>query len=506
MAFQFFKKKEAAAGPAGSGGPTAPGAASASGAFVSDPEKAKRFFDHARAVFDSTNYEYSMTLWLQGLRQDPTNMEGLEAFFKACAAFLNANPKSKGPTKEQAKNFTGKGPLEKYLLALLTWGTRPGEWTLGIKALDAAVELEVSEPAYYIGDIVLRRAMQDPKAKKDHFVTLMDLFSRFGAFDKAVLAGDAAVKLDPTDQRLANEVKNTSAQATITSGGYEATGQAGGFRQNVRDIAGQRAREEDERVVKSEDAFTRVIERARADYELRPTDPAAIDKYGRALRERGTPEDEKAAYTVYMKGFEDTKIYKLREAAGDLRIRVGQRKLRERREAAEKSPGDAALAAEVAKMDRQMLEFETQEFRERVAAYPTDLTKKYELGSRLIRLEKYDEAIEQLQLAQGAPGLQSTVLNMLGMCFCKMGWMDEAEGTFRRALESHSNPNDDLGLLLRYGLMDALEQKARDSRDLAAAEEAFKLASGIAIQQIGFRDIRARREGLQSIVKELRQR
>jgi hypothetical protein len=64
---------------------------------------------------------------------------------------------------------------------------------------------------------------------------------------------------------------------------------------------------------------------------------------------------------------------------------------------------------------------------------------------------------------------------------------------------------DDLAAELRYGLMEVLQRKATDSRDSAAADEAFKLASGIAVQRIGFKDIRARRQQLQELVKSLKQ-
>lgn len=510
MAFNLFKKKDspgggpdpAAPGPAGAGA-EAPGAEAAE-PFRPQPEKARRFFEHARAVFDASNYEYSMTLWLQGLRLDPANIEAMESFFKACAAFLGANPRAKGPTKDQLKSFGAKGPVERFLLALLNWGTRPDEWSMGEKAMAAAADLKLAEQVYWIGDRVLRRALADPKAKKHDFVAMMSHFEKVGAFDKALIAGDKAVQLDPTDQRLANAVRNMSAQATIARGGYEATGQAGGFRKNIRDLAGQTAREEEERLVKSEEAITRVIERAREDLAARPSDQAAIQKYAKALLDSGRPEDEKIAYQVLMKGYEDTKAYKFREQAGNIRMKWARRKLADFEESMKNAPPGEETSQKLANARREVLEFEIAEFRERVAAYPTNLEVKYRLGERLVQAGRFDEAIEQLQLAEGAPGMQSTVRNMLAQCFARMGWLDEAEGTFRKALEDHPNPNDDLGFELRYGLMDALERKARESNDPALADEALKLASGITVQKIGYRDVRARREAIQALVKQLR--
>ncbi|HVZ95063.1 MAG TPA: hypothetical protein VG797_11200, partial [Phycisphaerales bacterium] len=476
MAFNLFKKKDSAgdgaangSGGGGDAGTPGSGGGADTGGFQPQPEKARRFFEHARTVFEASNYEYSMTLWLQGLRMDPTDMQALENFFKTCAVFLDANPKAKGPTKDQLKGFSGKGPIEKFLLALLNWGTRPTEWQLGVRAMEAASEMDLAEAVYWIGERVLRRATADPKAKKADYVAMKDAFSKVGAFDKAVTAGDLAAKLDPTDQKLAAEMRNMSAQATIARGGYETSGQAGGFRKNIKDLAGQTAKEEDERLTKSEETLDRVVERARADYESRPQDSNAIQKYAKLLMERGRVEDERLAYRVLMKGFEEVRAYKFREAAGDIRMRIERRTLREREEALKKAPEDQTLKSEVEALRKAFVELEAREYADRVANYPTNLDVKYEYGRRLLELWKFDEAIEQFQQAQGAPGIASQVNNALATCFLRMGWLDEAEATYRRGLETHVNHNDALGLELRYGLMDALDRKARDTRDVGAA-------------------------------------
>ena len=65
------------------------------GKFTPNPATARKFFDPARTVHDSTNYEYAMTLWLQGLRHDPTSMSGLEGFIASSESFAAENPKLK---------------------------------------------------------------------------------------------------------------------------------------------------------------------------------------------------------------------------------------------------------------------------------------------------------------------------------------------------------------------------------------------------------------------------
>lgn len=501
MAFGFFGKKkddpDASKGqPGGDDGATEK--------VKPEPAKAQSFFTHAQAIQDTENYEYATTLWLQGLRMDPTSMKGHEQFFECASRFGQQNA-GKGPSKTQTGALPTKTEVDKYIGTLLNWGTRPMDWPYGLKAFEIAAKLELAEPGYWLGSKVLAVALQDQKRlKKEHLVQMVDYFSKISAFDRAVQAGEVACRMDPADSALVARVRNMSAQATMNKGGYEASGAAGGFRQNVRDISSQRAKEEEERIVKTEDVQARAIENAKAELQQRPNDPATVMKLARLLRERGAPDDEKLAFQVLMKGFETSKNYKFKQEAGDIKMRVGRRKLRELKAALDAEPGNTERQQQYAAAARKVLEAEIAEYVERVAAYPTDLNMKYELGRRQAEFGDHEKAIEQFQVAQNAPGIGNTVLSHLGASFLAMGWLDEAEGTFRRALEKHESTTDDLSLALRYGLMDVLQRKAGDARDLNSAEEAFKLASNIAIQQINYRDIRSRREALQALVRELR--
>ncbi|MBL8745673.1 MAG: hypothetical protein JNK58_04860 [Phycisphaerae bacterium] len=505
LAFGIFKKKDGAGQPPeGPGAPT--GDESVESAGQPEPAKARKFFERAQAVHDSTNYEYAMTLWLQGLRHDPTSVEGLESFWKSASEFLDSPARPKGPTKDQVSAFSGKSPVDRYLLNLLMWATKPLEYSLGLRAFESGVKIGLQDAGAWIGKRVLGIAGEDPKAKKDLFVQLMNLFQQASAFDSAVIAGEIACRLDPSDARLTAEVKNLAAQATMKKSGYEEgkTVEAGAFRRNVKDISGQRAVEEEERIVKTEEVQIRAIERARADYDARPKDVSAIQKYARLLLERGTPDDEKLAYAVLTQGYKDTQNYRFKALAGDLNLRVARRQVKAIKDAAEADPTNAEKQAQAAKVERQLCEMEVKEFEERTLHNPTDMQLRFELGQRLLLIGENEKAIEQLQQARGSPGILTQVLMNLGVAFGRLGWVDEAEHSYRDAIASHPVATDDLAAELRYGLMDILQRKATETRDASAADEAFKLASGIAVQRIGFKDIRARRQQLQDLVKSLK--
>ncbi len=123
MALSIFKKS----GDEGAGGQ--------GGEPSHNPDKAKKFFDHARTVQDTENYEYAMQLWLSGMRWDTTSMPALEAFFNCAANFLNSPASRKGIGKDVVKSVSGSGDVDKYLRSLLEWALKPTEASLAVRAI-----------------------------------------------------------------------------------------------------------------------------------------------------------------------------------------------------------------------------------------------------------------------------------------------------------------------------------------------------------------------------------
>jgi tetratricopeptide (TPR) repeat protein len=467
-----------------------------------NPEAAAKFFTHARTVDETGNYEYAMTLWLQGLRQDPFSMTGLDRFFDSCAKFLREGNKS--PSKETVNQFSGKTEIDRYLTALLAWGMKPRDPSAAVRAAEAASKLNLGEATYWLGERALVPILEDKKPRKDLLVKMLAVFSSIGAYDKAVLAGEAAVRMDPSDGKLAAEVRNLAAQATMTAGGYDQTGQAGGFRANVKDLEQQRRLEEGERIVKTEETIDRLVRDAEDDYKRRPEDPPAINVYTKRLLERGRPEDLKRAREVLKVAFEKTKQFRFREMAGDIQLRQATAKLNQYKEAAEREGADDKAKQTYRLARAEYARMEIAEFVLRVENYPTDNGVKFELGKRYFETGEVDKAIPLFQKAQHDAKRRVDAMYYLAQSFQKIDYTDEAINTYRNAIDAYRIETDEMGLALRYGLLTALQTKAEKDRELPAAEEADKLASTIAIQQFDYRDIRTRRDTLKKLITDLK--
>ncbi len=466
--------------------------------FEINPPKAKAWFTQAKTVQETGNYDYAMNCWLRGLEFDPTSMDALEGFMDAAIAHAN-QPKSKGPSKETQKAVNGKGSVFKYTSALLAWGTKPNSAGLAVKAAVSAGELELTEPAYYIGEQALRLTLADPKVKKDSLVRLMKAMENAEAFDLAVRAGEAAVRLDPSDNALDSRVRNLAAQATIGKGGFDGSD---GFRSNVRDADKQKMLDDADRITKTDDVKDRLIIAAKEDFDSRPEDIPANKTYIKRLMERGKPADEKLAYKVALKAHEVTGQLSFKQQALEIELRVMRRQVGEIRTKAE--AGQKEMVELLPKAEKKYLAKRVELQKWRIEAFPTDNEPKFELGKLYFNAGMYQEAIPLFQKSQSENRYKASSLAMLGESFGKIGLTDPAIDTLKQALSTHSDENDDLGYKLRYSLMTMLMAKAETDADLSTATEAEKIASGIAMSRFDYMDIQDQYVKAKALVSKLR--
>ncbi len=513
MAIFGWKKKDepVAAGSGASKPPTPPTATGAtggsggdagSGGFEYSPEKGRRWFDHARVSHEAGNHEYAMACWLNGLRFDPGNLDSVKAFTASANMFMEQN--KKGPTKDILKAITGRTDVDKYLSALVDWACKPRDQDYAVAAAAGAEKIGLSIILKWMLPSTLKVVAGDPKPRKSNLVKLMEIAEKQEAYDVAVQSGEAAMRLDPADTKLSTFVRNLAAQSTMSKGGYEDTGKEGGYRQNIRDSDKQRLMDEADKMSRTEESTERLINVTKTEYAANPLDKPTVRKLAKLLLERAAPGDEEAATALYLKAYTDTQEFGFREAAGEIKVRRGRRALKRLLVAVDANPEDVAAKEAFHAARREQLAIEAAEFELRVSAYPTKLDLKLDLGKRYFELGKHAEAIDQFQQAKSDPKLRGIALYALGLSFQAIDWHDEAIDTFRVGLEAFPDKNDNAATDLKYGLMCSLQKRADEMKDLPSAEEALSLASNISMQQIGYKDIRVRRDQIKQIVVKLK--
>ena len=466
------------------------------------PKKAKAFFDRAVTVHESTNYEYAMQMWLNGLRWDPTSMSGLNGFLKSSEVFAVENPK-KGVSKATKSAVATKGDVGKYISALLDFGLKRMDSGNAVKVTSAAAKINLKEPVQMLGEHALKLVQNDPKAKKDAYVKLLDAFEAVEAFKLAAIAGESACRLDQADADLQARVRNMLAQSTMTSGGYD-NEEEGGFRKNIRDADKQLELEQQDSLAKTDSTKDAIVKTTEAEYTARPDDLPTLNKYANALLERGKGSDELKALNLFTKAYKTTNEFRYRKQAGEIQLMRARRTLTKYAAQAKANPNDEEITSKYAKAKKQFEKMQLDELKLQVENYPTDLGLKYKLGKILFGKGEYQDAIEQFQIAQNDPKLRREVLNLMAQSFRRLdGWEDAAITTFDQAFSGITDESSDLGMDIRYGLMDALQAKAQKDGDVEAAKRADKLAAGLAIQQFNYRDVRERREQIKALISEI---
>ncbi|MBX3384970.1 MAG: hypothetical protein KF768_00200 [Phycisphaeraceae bacterium] len=506
----IFSRKSTGSGSGDNADKGNNGAPSGGGQPEFSPHKAQAFFDRASVTHDTGQHEYAMSLWLSGLRLDPLSTSGLEGFFKSAGAYMNSG--GKGTPKDVARSVDGKSDVEKYLRTLLEWGVHPHEAPYAVRAVEAATTLGLPGPTLWLGERAMVIAARDKRVRKEHFLTLMESFRKFESFERAVMAGEAALRVDPADAKLGALIRNISAESTMSKGGFDQTGQSGGFRANIRDASKQQHLEEEERIVKTEETLERLIEQARAAHEANPQDRPAIKKYIDRLLERGSADDEQIASKVAQEAFRQTQEFRFEEEADKIRLRQARRPLVKLKQAADAAANDESgeeARRRFKAAAREYVELEAEVLEKQVKQYPTDLARKYELGKRYFQLGRFEDTIGQLQEAKADVKNRAPILNLLAKSFHQIDWLDEAVQTHKQAIESVTDQGEQVIRDFHYDLLLSLEARARErmageAAALNDAEEAYKIASSIAIQQINYKDIRQRREELKKLIAELR--
>lgn len=473
-------------------------------AFVAQPDKARPFLDRARDVADKGNATYALQLFANAVRFDPANIAIHDAFFECAKVFFSA-----GGTPAKAadlKQLESSTAVDRFAQAEYAWMRDPNSVDRALELLDAAGKAGQTEFGGWFAPKALNlvATAMAKKPNKKVWKRAKDLFSDVQAWNEAFIAGEQAVKLDPTDTELINDLKQLTAARAIQQGGYdEGSATEGGFRKNVRDLEKQRELEAAESITGSGGSDERNLELRRKAYQENPLSTENVQLYAQALRKSGDPDQEKLAYQVYMQAWTALKEYRFKQAAGEIKISRARRQLAAIEAKAAQNPSDAAAQADAEKARRAVLELEIAEYKDRAAAYPTDRTVKYEIGRIMADQGKPEEAMPYLQQAKEEPKLRMGAAHLLGRCFAAEKWFAEAVEEYKAALSWVDPSQSERELEIRYELMLSLIELARAERSLQHAKDAADICSAILRKDIGYRDIRNRRKELDALVKEL---
>ena len=441
-----------------------------------EPGKGKRFFDRADQLAETGNWDYAIEMYLEGIRREPDNIEHGHKRLREVSLKRKAQGGKNAGLGEKLKHSRAKEPLDKLINAEYLLAKEPGSITYMDRVLKAAISLELRVVNKWICEILLETQRQANKPSMKVLMMLIKACHDNEEYALGIQACGMAQQLNPDSNELQEAMSELSAKYTIQKGKY---GQEGDFAKGVADMDKQKELAQSDMLAQSKSFLEQEVQKARKGYQDSPTVPGKINGLVDALLKFEDESYENEATDVLTKAYADLSAYHFKMRIGDIKMRQMTRRYRKLVEQGDKQKVTDQL--------RLQLAFELEEYTERAANYPTDMSIKYELGRRQLLAGKYDDAISSLQQAQRDPKRHLMALNFLGQAFAKKQWFQEASETYERALQAEM-PETRIKEL-RYNLGDCLEKMDR----LKEAQHQF---SEVAQIDYNYKDARQRLENV----------
>jgi len=450
--------------------------------------KAAVFFERARKVAETDNFDYAIDMYLEGLRCAPEAVQ--EGHIPLCELALHRQAKGgKKPSMvERIKRLRGKTALEQMLGAEYLFTKDPDHLPYAEAMLKAALAGGYKKTAKWIANLLFQSNNAAEKPSLQTYLLLKDSYEAIAELDRAVAACQCAVRLKPGDGEIADEYQRLSAELTVVRGKYD---QEGDFGQSIKDRERQEKFQAQARIVKTEDYRLSAVEEARKAMRQNPDLPQNIFNLADALSDLRNDQAENEAIELLENTYRAKSDFSFKQRAGQLKIKQLKRKIKEAKSALEINPEDSPAKSRLCELSAQLNNTELEHYRLCMENYPTDLRAKYEYGMRLVGNKQYDDAIPYFQEAQKDPHHKFSAMGKTGFCFFMKGWFADAIDVLTQAINSYKIKDDGIAKELRYNL-------GRSYEEQGDTEKALEIYRKIAQLDFAYKDVHQRIDRLRN--------
>jgi tetratricopeptide (TPR) repeat protein len=349
-----------------------------------------------------------------------------------------------------------------------------GERILMSNPWDVGAQMDMAEAAEMLGllDMAVWTLEQARQKGFDAHVNraLARLYEKRGNFTQAIALWEQIRKAKPGDTEAQQKIKNLAADDTIARGQYhtvarssEESGEGPALRKPGTPPAKPKKGSTDQLPALRRQRETGTppppTQEAPALPEQTPEEaPPVLDRLDREaapIRAR-LKDDPTNSYlylqlaTVYRRGDDLDKTravlqeglgatgnaFELSVQLADLDIEPFRRNLAIAEEKLRAAPDNAELRRLCIRLRKEIDTRELDMHRQKADRYPTEMSHRYEVGIRLLRLGQIDEAIRELQASRSDPRSQWQSLLGLGQCFKARNNWRLAERNFEEALKN----------------------------------------------------------------------
>lgn len=400
-----------------------------------DPNKAKAqtFFQYGNDAALKSNYDYAIDMYRQACKLDPENLVYRQALRGVERKKFGNDPAKVGrmavvkiqPIRARAKVSRSKGNFA-HMLEVCEEGFAISPWDVGVArdAAEAAEQLGYNLLAQWLIDSVWAQA-----GDAEFFRYAAHVHKLNENWPKAIQDWERVKKLNPNDETANREINAISASATIHRSGMTEAIEKHDTRAEAREaeleeMKAQKQTPEERYLKEIQEDPTKVYPylQLAESYKMRGQLDEAQKLLERGLKAVSGNPDIQYAYA-------EVQIARLQGA-----IEKCNRRLKER-------PDDDKAKAKLDEFTNLLNDYEIKEYRRRVALNPDELPLHHQLGLRLQRVGKHDEAIAAFQQARNSPVHRVEALLQMGVSFEAKGVLKLAERAFQDALKS-ADPND----------------------------------------------------------------
>jgi tetratricopeptide (TPR) repeat protein len=458
-----------------------------------EQKKANVFFEKARAVGATGNYEFAIEMFIQGLNIDPENVEAHQELRDISLKRKASGGKALGFFEKTKLSTNNKDDKLNMLNAEKILGFDPGNTDYMESMLQNAHKAGFYDTVMWVGPILQKANAEGKKPEFNKFIVLKDVYKSMAMdnatpprlkpelLKRATNACHFAQRMKPDDMDLQTELKNLGALHTQVEGKYD---QGGSFRTSVKDLATQEQLQAQDKGVQELGVMGRLINDAEAQYRADPTEAGKLFKLVDVLEKTEHPDYEGRALELLQEWYDKTKQFRFRKRFGDIQMRQWRRMEQSQKEHYQAHRNDEQAKADYEQFLREKYEFELSEYNLWAENYPTDLSFRFHAAERLFFLGRYEEAIPLLQTAENDAKYKTRARMLQGRAFYELKFYDEAVDTLDNLVKEYAH-QDDAAKEMRYW-------SARAHEDRGDSEVATKLYSQIVRMEFNYKDVQGR--------------
>ena len=445
---------------------------------------ARDLYERALGALERNNLEYAIEMFRQCLAIEPNFTRGRQYLRAAQSKSASSSALRRvvsaayaAPKLTQAKMAIQKSPGDAMNIAeqVLTGDPRNSQALLLLA--------EAAEAGGYLETTIQTLEYYSKLNVKD-LRSLHWLARSYGAVKNYEGARDTyerILQINPANFEAQKGLKDVTAHGAMQGGGWD---DAKSYRDVIKDKDEAISLEQQHRVVRAEDMVENLIQEQLARLRQDPDNPVIRRELGKLYAQKGEYKSA-LSYLEKLAASEGGADAAMEREISEIKSKVFEVEITTKKKQLETNPANAAaLANEIAKLERELDQIKLGELQRLADRYPNDLMYRFDLAVQLMKLDQIQDAIGQFQKSVGQPQKRIASLNYLGLCFQKEGLHDIAIEQYSKAIEELPTM-DNLKKDLIYNRGTAYEAMGEEEKALAD----FKT---IAAVDYGYRDVRQR--------------